>query len=148
MKHTVVLNQAKNNWDSEDRTLILGFLEYCFSELYITNPVTIKLENDSSENIDIGVKLNLRLAFVNLDDRLVIIYCKNRGLLDVLRSVAHELIHVQQLDLGLLSTTTHIDFYLPTHESPGYEFEYEAYGLSGIMVRNYRAVLNGNASNE
>lgn len=144
MNHTVILNQSQNNWNSEDRTLILGFLEYCFSELYIKNPVTIKLEHASKDNINIGVKLNLRLAFVNLDERLIIIYCKDRGLLDILRSICHELIHVQQLDLGLLTQETKIDFYLPSHESSGYEFEYEAYGLSGIMVRNYRAILNGN----
>lgn len=143
MEHTIVLNQSNNNWDNEDKTLILGFLEYCFAELHIKAPVTIKLEYDAKENIDIGVKLNLRLAFIDLESRLIIVYCKNRGLLDVLRSIAHELIHVQQLDLGLLTTSTHIEFYLPSPDSSGYEFEYEAYGLSGIMVRNYRAVLNG-----
>jgi hypothetical protein len=138
----VVLNQSENLWDSQDRALILGFIEYCFKELHITSPVTIKLEKDTKSNFDIGVKINLRLAFVNLEDRLVIIYTKDRGLLDVLRSIAHELIHLQQLDMGQLTTSTVIDFYLPSPDAPGYEFEYEAYGLSGIMVRNYRALLN------
>jgi len=142
MKHVVVLNQSENLWDDQDRVLILGFVEYCFKELHLTSPVTIKLEKDTTSNFDIGVKLNLRLAFVNLEDRLVIIYTKNRGLLDILRSIAHELIHLQQLDMGQLTTSTAIDFYLPSPDSPGFEFEYEAYGLSGIMVRNYRAILN------
>lgn len=144
MEHTIVLNQSSNSWDDNDRTLILGFLEYCFTELHIKSPVTMKLEFSAKEDIDIGVKLNLRMAFVDLENRLIIVYCKNRGLLDILRSIAHELIHIQQLDLGLLTVSTHIDFYLPSPESSGYEFEYEAYGLSGIIVRNYRAILNGN----
>lgn len=148
MKHVVILNQKTNNWSNEDRTLILAFIEYCFKELYLTSPVTIKLEYESSENYDIGLKLDLRLAFVSLEDRLIIIYCKDRGLLDIIRSIAHELIHVQQKDIGLITNETQIDLYLPNYEAKGYEFEYEAYGLSGIMVRNFRALLNEEAKNE
>jgi len=148
MKHVVILNQKANNWDNSDRILLLAFVEYCFKELYLTSPVTIKLEHEASENQDIGVKLDLRLAFVSLENRLIIIYCKDRGLLDIMRSIAHELIHVQQNDIGLLTPETRIDFYLPNYEADGYEFEYEAYGLSGIMVRNFRALLNEEAKNE
>lgn len=143
MSHTLILNQSRNKWIPEDRVLILDFIKYCFEQLYINKDVIIKLESESNDNIDIGVKVNLRLAFVNLEERLIIIYCKDRGLLDILRSLAHELIHVQQLDLGLIDTNVDIDFYLPSFESKGYEFEYEAYGLSGILVRNFRALLNG-----
>lgn len=148
MKHVVVLNQKTNNWSNEDRILLLAFIEYCFKELYLTSPVTIKLEYEATNEHDIGLKLDLRLAFVNLEDRLIIIYCKDRGLLDIMRSVAHELIHVQQQDIGLLKPGTEISLYLPNYEADGYEFEYEAYGLSGIMVRNFRALLNEEAKNE
>lgn len=143
MKHSIVLNQSTNNWDEQDKAMIVAFLEYLFQELTINDVVTIKLEHDAKENQDIGVKINLRLAYVDLDNRLIVIYCKNRGLMDILRSIAHELIHVQQKDLGLLGDSPNIPFYLPNSRIPGYEFEYEAYGLSGILVRNFRAVLNG-----
>ena len=147
MQHTLILNQSKNNWDEKDKAMILAFIEYIFTILYINKPVTIKLDDASEDNEEVEVKLNLRLAYVDLDTRIIIIYCKNRGLLDILRSMAHELIHIQQKDLGLLDNTVNISFYLPTPNSEGYEFEYEAYGLSGIIVRNFRAILNGAADN-
>ena len=148
MEHTIVLNQSKNNWSNEDKTMISAFIEYLFTQLHIKEPITLKLEDASNDTHDIGVKLNLRLAFVDLDSRLIVIYCNERGLLDILRSIAHELIHIQQKDLGQLGENTSIPMYLPNSSIPGYEFEYEAYGLSGIIVRNFRAILNGNANEE
>ena len=143
MKHSIVLNQDKNNWIDQDKTMILAFIEYIFTQLIIKDSVIIKLEDASEDTHDIGININLRLAFVDLSQRLIIIYCKNRGILDVLRSIAHELIHVQQLDLGQLTLDTEIPLFLPSTNVPGFEFEYEAYGLSGIIVRNFRAILNG-----
>lgn len=143
MNHQIVLNQNENNWSEENKTLLLGFLEYVFEYLVIKAPVTIKLEPYAKDaNDGINVAVNLRSAYVELNSRLIIIYCQNRGFLDILRSIAHELIHVQQLDLGQLTIDTEISFYLPDSSAPGYEFEYEAYGLSGIIVRNFRAILN------
>lgn len=144
MEHTIILNQSKNNWSDKDRIMINAFIEYLFAELHIKNPVTIKLEDYSEDTHNVGVNINLRLAFVDLIDRLIIIYCTGRGLLDILRSIAHELIHVQQYDLGQLGENTNIPMYLPNSSVAGYEFEYEAYGLSGILVRNFRAILNNN----
>lgn len=145
MSHLIVLNQKTNNWNEFDRTIILGFIEYLFNELYIKSPVTIKLEKGDMSNIDIGLPIKLRMAFVDLENRLIIIYTNKRGILDIIRSIAHELIHVQQYDTGMLDLNTNIGFYLPDENSPGYDIEYEAYGLSGILVRNYRAILNKDA---
>lgn len=140
MEHLLFLNQKENNWSDLDRKTLLGFAEYVFSVLKIEKPVTIKLKQ-SYDGDDLGISINLRLAYVIPEDRLIIIYCKDRGLLDVLRSIAHELVHIEQKDKGMLDGKE-IAFYLPSEDSPGYGLEYEAYGKSGIIVRNYRAILN------
>lgn len=140
MPHLLHLNKRKNGFSDNDEIIILAFFEYLFTQLVIKKPVTIKLETSNEENVNASI--NVKLAHVELQNRLVVIYCKERGILDVLRSIAHELIHVQQNDLGQLTPQTNIPFYLPSSDIPGYEFEYEAYGLSGIIVRNFRALLN------
>lgn len=140
MEHLLVLNQKENNWSELDSKTIKGFMEYVFSVLKIEKPVKIKLKQSYDED-NLGISVNLRLAYVIPEDRLIIIYCKERGLLDILRSIAHELVHIEQKDKGMLDGQQ-ISFYLPTEDSPGYGLEYEAYGKSGIIVRNYRAILN------
>lgn len=142
MNHDILLNTSKNNWSKEDRTMILAFLEYVFKILKISAPVSIILDQQYEDESSINdIKINLRLAYVIPEERLIVIYCKNRGLLDILRSIAHELIHIEQKDTGTL-TSDEIDFYLKDENSPGFDNEYEAYGKSGILVRNFRAILN------
>lgn len=140
MQHLLVLNQKENGWSELDRKTIAGFMDYVFSVLTITAPVTIKLKQ-AYDNDQLGISINLRLAYVIPEDRMIIVYCHGRGLLDILRSIAHELVHIEQKDTGKL-TDQNISFYLPTEDSEGYSLEYEAYGKSGIIVRNYRAILN------
>jgi hypothetical protein len=140
MNHDILLNTAKNNWSYEDKTMILAFLEYIFKILQIRSPVKLILDQQYEEG-DISIKINLRLAYVIPQDRLIVIYCKDRGLLDVLRSIAHELIHIEQLDNNRL-VAGDIPFYLKDENTLGYDNEYEAYGKSGILVRNFRAILN------
>ena len=140
MQHSFILGQKENNWSDIDKKMLKGFIEYVFSVLIIKDPVKIYLKKVfEGDNLDISV--NLRLAYVIPEERKIIVYCHDRGLLDILRSIAHELIHMQQKDTGKL-TNQNIEFYLKDENSEGYDLEYEAYGLSGIIVRNYRALLN------
>ena len=139
-KHALYINTVENSWNEPDRKTIIAFLAYLFSVLVIKHPVKIELKQ-SYEDGNVKVATDLRLAYVLPSERSIIIYCKNRGLLDILRSIAHEAIHMEQQDKGELDGVN-IDFYLPTPDSEGYNLEYEAYGKSGIIVRNFRALLN------
>lgn len=141
MEHVLNLHSNENNWNDVDKSLIKAFLEYLLQVLVIKDSVKIDLHS-IYEGDEVKVAIDLRLAYVLPDQRQIIIYCKNRGLLDVLRSIAHEMIHIEQKDTGKL-TDQNIGFYLPTEASEGYDLEYEAYGKSGIIVRNFRAILNG-----
>lgn len=140
MAHELHLNSKENNWSDIDKKLIKAFTEYLFSVLVVKHPVKIELKQSYEEG-HVEISTDLRLAYVLPEERFIVIYCKNRGLLDILRSIAHEVIHMEQQDKGLL-TGVHIEFYLPTEQSEGYGLEYEAYGKSGIIVRNFRAILN------
>lgn len=140
MNHELHIHSSENKWSDLDKRTLKAFTEYLFTVVDVKAPVKIELKQ-SYETDEIKVNLDLRLAFVIPDKRFIVIYCKNRGLLDILRSIAHEVVHMEQMDKGLLEGVN-IDFYLPTPESEGYELEYEAYGKSGIIVRNFRAILN------
>jgi hypothetical protein len=138
--HDIKLNIKENNWSDVDISTIKAFLEYMFKVLNVKEPVHIELKS-RYEDGSVSIAANLRLAYVLPETREIVIYCKERGLLDVLRSIAHEVIHMEQKDKGLLDGVN-ISFYLPTEASEGYDLEYEAYGKSGIIVRNFRAILN------
>lgn len=140
MAHELHLNSVENNWSEIDKKLIKAFTEYLFTVLKIKFPVKIELKQ-AFEDGTLALATDLRLAYVIPEERFIVIYCKDRGLLDILRSIAHEVIHMEQKDKGLLDGVN-IDFYLPNENAEGYNLEYEAYGLSGIIVRNFRAILN------
>lgn len=140
MSHQLHINSKENNWTDVDKKLIKAFVNYMFSVLVIKYPVKIELKQAYDDG-NVQIATDLRLAYVLPEERSIIIYCKDRGLLDILRSIAHECIHMQQQDAGQLQGVN-ISFYLPNEESEGYTLEYEAYGLSGIIVRNFRAILN------
>lgn len=140
MAHDLYLNSSENNWSEMDKKLIKAFIEYLFSELVIKYPVKIELKQ-AFEDGTVAIATDLRLAYVIPEQRSIIVYCKARGLMDILRSIAHEVIHMEQQDKGILQGIN-IAFYLPDENAEGYNLEYEAYGLSGIIVRNFRAILN------
>jgi len=56
------------------------------------------------------------------------VYCKNRGLADVLRSIAHELIHHQQNQSGQLQQPT---------QDVGGKIEDEANSVAGQLVKKF-----------
>jgi hypothetical protein len=140
MPHELRLNSSENNWNEIDKKLIKAFVEYLFTVLVVKYPVKIELKQ-SYEDGNIAIATDLRLAYVLPEERSIIIYCRERGLLDILRSIAHEVVHMEQQDKGILAGVN-IAFYLPNEETEGYNLEYEAYGLSGIIVRNFRAILD------
>lgn len=140
MRHELHINTSENNWSLIDKKLILAFCEYMFSVLVIKSPVKIALKQ-AFEDGTVKIATDLRLAYVIPSERSIVIYCKDRGLLDILRSIAHEVIHMEQEDKGELQGVN-IQFYLPNEHADGYNLEYEAYGKSGIIVRNFRAILN------
>lgn len=106
---------------SEDEIkLIHDFIELCINHLGIKEHFKVIFVSDRSKH---GVKTT---AFYRDSDKLVCIYGKNRMLGDVLRSLAHELVHKKQYEEDRI---TH-----PVQDIGG-EIENEANYEAGILVK-------------
>jgi len=56
------------------------------------------------------------------------VYAKNRNLVDLLRTVLHELVHVRQQELGQIK---------PGDSYPGSPIEVEADSVAGVLIKRY-----------
>lgn len=75
-----------------NRTLMEKFIDFVNSHLDIKNPCTIKLTNDRS---DIQTS-----AYYDIVNKVVCVYIKDRAIMDIMRSIAHELVHHHQNERG------------------------------------------------
>jgi len=75
-----------------NRTLMEKFIDFVNSHLDIKNTCTIKLTNDRS---DIQTS-----AYYDIVNKVVCVYIKDRAIMDIMRSIAHELVHHHQNERG------------------------------------------------
>jgi len=104
------------------KEIVDKFLQFCQDILGYKVPVTVKLVTDRS-------KL-MTLASYNLNDNTVNVYSKNRATADILRSIAHELVHHKQLEDG------RIDINNPPQDIGGV-IEDEANAIAGQLVKGF-----------
>ena len=97
--------------------------------------------NFAKEHLDIDDDVKVELAFkktsdirttayYNNDDKRMKIYVKDRAIIDVCRSIAHELVHHKQ----------NLDGRLKEAKEPGAdgsEFENEANAVAGVIIRKW-----------
>ncbi len=98
------------------------FLTFCQNKLGYSTPVQVQLVDNRDE-----IKT---LASYNLQNNEVKVYSKNRALADILRSVAHELVHHKQLEDG------RIDLNNPPQDIGG-EIEDEANAVAGQLIKEF-----------
>lgn len=98
------------------------FIQFCCDELGITGDFKCLLCHDRDKN---GVKTT---AYYRDKDKLVCVYAKNRMLGDVMRSVAHELVHKKQYE---------DDRIVKPVQDIGGEIEDEANAVAGQLVKKY-----------
>lgn len=84
------------NLNSEKRRLISDFCIYCAQQLPIENLFEVYVVSNRKP-YGIGTT-----AVYNVGKNQCYIYGKNRSLVDVLRSIAHEMTHMMQDETGLL----------------------------------------------
>ena len=77
--------------------LISQFCIFCAKELGIENPYTIHVVADKEKH---GITTT---AVYNVGDNKCTIYGKNRAIVDVCRSIAHEMTHMMQDEQGLIT---------------------------------------------
>lgn len=102
--------------------IVGDFLDFCQDSLGYETPASVELVTDRDKLVT--------LASYNLNDNSVRVYSKNRALADVLRSIAHELVHHKQLEDG------RIDVNNPPQDVGG-EIEDEANAVAGQLVKAF-----------
>ena len=78
-----------------NRTLMEKFIDFVNDYLGIENPCTITLTTQRD-----GIETS---AYYDIVNNVVCVYIKDRAIMDVMRSVAHELVHHHQNERGDLS---------------------------------------------
>ena len=96
------------------------FVSFCKQCLDITDKVNIQFIDNRDPDITTGS--------YNPIDRKILILSKDRALIDILRSIAHEIVHQHQHIKGELHSTS---------GDTGSDHENEAHALAGILMRKY-----------
>lgn len=109
------------NMDKLSKYAIVKFIKFINDELNINEPFKVKLVTQRDDDLK-------TYAYYNPSNGDVKVYCKNRGLADVLRSIAHELIHHHQNQLGKLDEPV---------QDVGGEIEDEANSIAGQLVKKF-----------
>jgi len=107
--------------DKSTKYALVKFIKFIQDELDLNTPFRVQLVADRSDDLK-------TYAYYDPNSGLVKVYCKNRGLADVLRSVAHELIHHLQNQRGQLQ--------FPVQDVGG-QIEDEANSVAGQLVKKF-----------
>jgi hypothetical protein len=109
--------------DKEDVLDVSDFVNFTKDFLDIDDNVKIELAFEKTPDLR-------TTAYYNNGDRRVKVYVKDRAKIDVMRSIAHELVHHKQ----------NIDGRFDNAEDPGAdgsEFENEANATAGLIIRKW-----------
>ena len=101
---------------------VSDFVNFAKEFLGITDDVRVVLAFERTPELK-------TTAYYNLDGFLVV-YAKNRAIIDICRSIAHELVHHKQNIEGRLQDTA-------KDGDDGSPIENEANALAGVMIRKY-----------
>jgi hypothetical protein len=105
----------------EKRDTIDKFVKFCNHSLDIQSPCEIGFVDEPEQNMTTG-------CFSPMT-REIKVLTKNRALVDILRSLAHELVHAKQHEEGRLE---------PGSGDDGSPIENEANSLAGIIMRKFQ----------
>jgi Zn-dependent peptidase ImmA (M78 family) len=107
--------------DKSSKYALVKFLKFVSDELSLNQPFKVNMVTQRDDDLK-------TYAYYNPSTGLIKVYCKNRGLADVLRSVAHELIHHLQNERGQLNE--------PVPDVGG-QIEDEANSVAGQLVKKF-----------
>ena len=109
----------------ESQTATVGeFIKYAIKNLAIQNPprnLTLSYDNDQA-------KTKRSFGYFDPNDNKIWVYVKNRNMADILRTLAHELVHRRQAELGMIDNMS---------GETGSTIENEANAKAGILLRDF-----------
>jgi hypothetical protein len=102
---------------------VYDFTEFCAKVLEIKNKPKVYLTEDNSWALQ-------RRSFgeYNPSSNAITVYSKNRNMADILRTLAHEMIHHKQNENGVLK---------PGSGKTGSKIENQANSMAGVILREY-----------
>jgi cytidyltransferase-like protein len=114
----------------EEQTGTIGeFIKYSIKNLGLQNPpssLTLSYDNDQA-------KERRSFGYFDPNSKKIWVYVKNRNMADILRTLAHELVHRKQEEDGRLDINS---------GKTGSPIEDEANALAGVLLRNFGKINN------
>lgn len=123
-----IISEGESQFDSSEKKTIDDFVDFVKKELNIDNDVEVKLQNDKD-----GIKTTAVYKYKDgedekFEDSEIRVFTLGRALVDVLRSIAHELVHHMQNEKGDLEGKV---------SNVGGPIEDEANSVAGEMIKKY-----------
>lgn len=118
-----IKNKLDETGDSELQQEVDKFVEWASSKLHLKNIPEIELSMDTDE-----AQNNHHTGGHKMGDDKIWVYVNNRNLVDILRTVFHELVHVRQGELNMIE---------PGDSYPGSPIEAMADMLAGKYIKIY-----------
>ena len=123
-----IVSEGESQFDSSEKKTIDDFVDFVKKELNINNDVEVKLQNDKD-----GIKTTAVYKYEDGDEKEIEnseirVFTLGRALVDVLRSIAHELVHHMQNEKGDLEGKV---------SNVGGPIEDEANSVAGEMIKKY-----------
>jgi len=120
LEHKVTLDKSVEDFSNEKLTLIKNFINFVCSNLKIKENCEVTLTSDRSNG--------MTTAAYQPSTNKTYILVQGRHIVDICRSIAHELKHQEQRETGSLQ---------PDSGEDGDKWENEANIFSGIMMRKF-----------
>lgn len=121
-KHKLSLEKNIKDEHGDNLDFFKDFIIFCCKEAEINEPTIVYLRGTRGDD-----KLRTTASY-NPDSHDVNVYCKARHMVDIMRSIAHELMHMKQNLEDRLNDNSGGD---------GSPEENEAHAFSGLMIRKY-----------
>ena len=124
MKEIIKALLTENLFDrqSDEQVMLLNdFLKFVTTHLKIVNP-----------NVKIQFGREGLVTTASYGNKEVRVYAKDRALVDIMRSLAHELVHMKQDVEGRLDQVHH-----DQNNEAGSPIENEANSVAGVLIRKF-----------
>ena len=116
---------------NESQTATIGeFIKYSIKNLELQSPpsnLTLSYDNNKA-------KEKRSFGYFDPSSKKIWVYVKNRNMADILRTLAHELVHRKQEEDGRLDINS---------GKTGSPIEDEANAMAGVLLRNFGKINNG-----
>ena len=113
--------------DDDKKEKLNSFVKFVKEQLELKTVPTISIQNHRN-----GLKTTANYDYTK-ENKVVKVCMKNRALVDVMRSIAHELVHHKQFEQGRLNTTP---------PDIGGEIEDEANAKAGQFIKMFAKMDN------